>query len=397
MQTQTTNRRWASLILGCVVMAFLGLIYAWSIFVAPLESEFQWNRAQTSFTFTMSIIFFIIGLISSGPISGKLGKRGAMLISAACAFIGFALCSRISSLTQLYIFYGVFVGFGVGVANNALVSSIVKWFPEKTGLASGVLMMGFGLGSMLMGPLAVQLMADIGWRSTFFYMSIAFAAILALGSFLVKLPPENSATAQSGGAESQDMSIKQVLSSSSYWMYFFWFVLVMAGGLLILGHASPYAQDLGATASQAAVAAGVLSLCNGLGRILCGLAYDKFGLKTSMRLTTGYLILAAVLLIASTLTSSMALMYAGFIFTGLSYGGGPTTSSTFAGSFYGMKHFSENYGAVSAGMAPGALLGPYLAGVLRTSGNGYLSSLVCMLVFGAVAMCVLNLIKKPEA
>ena len=392
----TTTKRWIKLGVGCIMMTLLGLVYAWSVFVAPLEKEFGWTRSQTSFTFTVSMIFFILGLIASGFLSNVLSKRKITIASALCLLLGFFLCSRVSSLPGLYVAYGVLVGFGVGLANNALVSSIVKWFPEKTGLASGILMMGFGLGGLILSPLAVALMGTYGWRTTFLGFGVAFSAILAAGSLVVVMPPADYAVAGGGskksGAVPVDMPIAKVLGAKSYWLYILWFAMIMAGGLLVIGHASPYAMGLGATSAFAAIATGVLSLSNGVGRVLTGVVFDKFGLKASMFMMTSLLILASVLLILSSATGSLTLMLIGFMVTGLSYGGGPPTSSTFAMTFYGPKHFSINYAAVSAGMIPGALLGPMLAASLYAGSGGYMTSFVAMLFFAVPAMLFLWMI-----
>ena len=389
----TSGKRMLMLACGSVAMLFLGLIYAWSNFVKPLEEEFGWSRSQTSFTFTVSIAFFVVGLITSGWLSQKMSKRSVMLIAAASMMAGFVLCSFASSLLALYFCYGVLVGFGVGVANNALVSTIVKWFPGRTGAASGVLMLGFGLGGMILGPTAVNLMAAWGWRTTFLWFGVVFAVIMALVSLTLKMPPAEAGSASAGGSSgTKELSGAEAMRTGSFWLFIAWFTLMMAGGLIVIGHASPYAQDLGLTVQNAAVAVGVFSLSNGIGRILTGVVFDKFGLRRSMLLTTLYLVISAAALVASEMAASVPLMFVGFVFAGLSYGGGPTTSSTFASSRFGMKHFAMNYALVSSGMIPGAILGPFLAGALRDSSGQYLTSFIAMLVFGAAGCCLWNFV-----
>lgn len=402
----TNNKRWGYLAVGTVMMVLLGLIYAWSIFVAPLEAEFGWTRAETSLTFTICMSFFVIGLIANGFLSRRISARAVLLVSAVFLLAGFGACSRVTTVAGLYLAYGVLVGFAVGAANNALVSTLVKWFPGQTGLASGILMMGFGLGGMVLGSVATSLMQSIGWRSTFLLLGIGFAVIIALGSLAIKPPPAEIAAPARAAAPvtaNPDRTAGEMLRRPSFWLYICWFTLVMAGGLIVIGHAAPFVGELltplqpdpAKIAAQAALFTGILSLCNGLGRVLTGVVYDRFGLRRSMLFTTLYLAVAAVLLIAAERLHSPALVVLGFIFTGLSYGGGPTTSSTFSSGFYGMRHFAMNYALVSAGLIPGALLGPYLAGVLHTASGGYLTSFLTMLVFAGVAVVFARLIRKP--
>lgn len=393
------NSRWIKVGLGTVVMLVLGLIYAWSIFAQPLEQEFGWTRDQTSLVFTISIVFFVVGLLVTGFASKRIAHRWLMLLAGVLLFVGFIACSYITKLSQLYLFYGVGIGLAVGIANNALVSSIVAWFPDKKGLASGILMMGFGLGGFLLSGMTERLLRQYGFRKVFLYFGIVFGIVVILGSFLTTRPTATQAAV--GAKKTQDSNelknypLTQVLRLASYWLYIVWFSLVMAGGLLIIGHASPFAQQIGLGTSAAAMAAGLLSLSNGVGRVFTGVIADRYGLEKTMRLNTILLIFSALLLIAATLVNSTVLLVAGYLFTGLFYGGGPTTSSLYASSKYGTSHFAENYAAVSAGMIPGAL-GPYLAGVLARSTGGYLASFLCMLGFGIVAFVVLKPMQKQQ-
>lgn len=391
-------KRWAMLAVGTLIMILLGLIYAWSIFVAPLEAEFGWSRSQTSLTFTICMTFFVLGLLGNGFFSRRISGRVTLWMSAVLLFAGFGLCSRITTLSGLYIAYGVLVGFAVGIANGALVGTLMKWFPDRGGIASGILMMGFGMGGMILGSLATTLMRpeSLGWRNTFLLFGIGFAAIIALGALAVKSPPpgyaESLATAPAQKKTTADtdkpvdLPAAQVLRQSSFWLYIAWFTLLMGGGLIVIGHAAPFVTAMGATGATAAVFTGILSLSNGIGRVVTGLVHDRLGLRKGMLFTCVTLILAAGLLILASLTGLLFLIVLAFILTGLSYGGGPTTSSTFSSRFYGMKHFTMNYAITSAGLIPAALLGPYLAGQLYTSSGGYLSSFITMFAFAVIAL-----------
>lgn len=402
MSTVKYNRG-AALAVGTVMMVLLGLIYAWSIFVAPLEAEFGWTRAQTSMTFTVSISFFVIGLISNGFLSRRFAPRTLLLFAAAIMLAGFMLCSRVYSLPGLYISYGVLIGFAVGIANNALVSTVVMWFPGHTGKASGILMMGFGLGGMVLGSLATALMGVMGWRGTFMLFGVIFAVVIALGALIMRRPPQDKPAATGTPVDDRtQFTAGQVVCRGSFWIYILWFTLITGGGLFVIGHAAPFIRELMGTSVDAekiaytsAMFTGILSLCNGLGRLLTGIVYDKLGLRRSMTLTTLYLIAAAILLILANQIASLPLVFIGFMLTGLSYGGCPTTSSTFASEFYGRKNFAINYAIVSAGLIPGALFGPYLAGVMRTASGGYLTSFIVMLCFAAGGMIFVHLLRKP--
>ncbi|MDR1069130.1 MAG: MFS transporter, partial [Clostridiales Family XIII bacterium] len=144
-----------TLITGTIMLLFLGLIYAWSIFRGPLEAIFPWSKTQISLTFTISIACFCVGGFLGGRLYSRLKAKFIILISAAFVLVGFSFITLLlsderatASLWVLYIFYGVFGGLGVGISYNAILSSVTPWFPGRAGLASGVLLLGFGVGAL---------------------------------------------------------------------------------------------------------------------------------------------------------------------------------------------------------------------------------------------------------
>jgi MFS transporter, OFA family, oxalate/formate antiporter len=207
-----TNNRWLYVIIGIVLFLFLGLLYAWSLFIAPLEKDFGWTRTQTSLIFTISIIFFCLGGIAGGFITGRKSPGFTILISAVLLLFGFAASSKIQSLTAIFITYGVISGFGIGLSYNTVISTVTRWFPEKPGVISGFLLMGFGLGGMLLGSTANLLIKTMGWRETFLLLGVAFGIIVFMGSRIMKFPPSDyvfpaaSAKAKNAGVECMELN-----------------------------------------------------------------------------------------------------------------------------------------------------------------------------------------------
>ncbi len=186
-----TNNRWFYVVIGIILFLFLGLLYAWSLFIAPLEKDFGWTRSQTSLIFTISIIFFCLGGIAGGFITGRKSPGFTILVSAVLLLCGFAASSQINSLPAIFITYGVISGFGIGLSYNAVISAVTRWFPEKPGVISGFLLMGFGLGGMLLGSTANSLIKAMGWRETFLLLGIAFGIVVFIGSRLLMFPPSD--------------------------------------------------------------------------------------------------------------------------------------------------------------------------------------------------------------
>lgn len=392
--------RWLYLVIGIVMLLLLGLIYAWSVFVAPLEVEFGWSRSETSMTFSICMSMFCIGGVVSGFLSKRMPLRVSVWLCALLVLIGFFLASRIQSLAGLYITYGVFVGLGVGLAYNAVISTFVKWFPDKQGLASGLLLMGFGFGGMLLGTVCTQAISAIGWRATFRTLGIVMACIILLCSYFVRPPKENVvfptgrskrlADKESG----QELSSKQMLIRPSFWMFYLWAVVLSAAGLMLIGHATPFALDLGVEAAQAAVLAGLISIFNGSGRVVMGIAYDLLGRKVTMLIISSIMILSSGVLLLSLITSSIPIMTAGFVLTGFAYGGIMPTNSSVVGRLYGMKNYSLNFSILNTCIIPASFGGPYLAGIVQTASGSYSGMAVVMIACGVVAI-VVSLKLKP--
>ncbi len=248
-----TNNRWFYVIVGIILFLFLGLLYAWSLFIAPLEKDFGWTRTQTSLIFTISIIFFCLGGIAGGFITGKKSPGFTILVSAVLLLCGFAASSQINSLIAIFITYGVISGFGIGLSYNAVISSVTRWFPEKPGVISGFLLMGFGLGGMLLGSTASSLIKAMGWRETFLLLGIAFGIVVFIGSRLLVYPPSDyvfpkaSVKAKNASIKGLEINSSLMLKRPTFWKYLVWSILTTAMGLAVISNAAPFAADLKAT------------------------------------------------------------------------------------------------------------------------------------------------------
>src|SRR5438045_1963056 len=167
----------------------LGSLYAWSVFVLPLEKEFGWTRAQTSWVFTIAIVCFALSFVAAGRLQDIKGPRLPAAIGGALVGGGFLLASRTSSLAALYIAFGVIVGIGNGFGYATPIPVASKWFPDRRGLVVGLMVGGYGAGSAIFGPLATALIGSVGWRATFQILGILFFAMGMIGTWLLKNPP----------------------------------------------------------------------------------------------------------------------------------------------------------------------------------------------------------------
>ena len=204
---------------GTLVLFFAGLIYAWSVISAPIAEEFpQWTKAQLSLTFTLAMITFCAGQLICGALAGKIKPRYSVLAAAALLSAGFYIASRAQSLTALYLGFGLTCGFGSGLAYNSVISTVVKWFPDKTGLVSGVMLMGFGGGSFVIGKLFEALTPEEigGWRLSFAVLGALCGLVLAVCSFLF-VNPQGQAKA-AGPASAHDSPPARTLREPAFWL-----------------------------------------------------------------------------------------------------------------------------------------------------------------------------------
>lgn len=395
------TKRIIPLIAGAFIYLSIGLIYAWSIFVKPLETEFGWNRTETSLTFTISMICFCIGGVISGIMLKKKSGRFIIMLSAVLLAAGFLLSSRVETLAGIYISYGVFCGFGVGLAYNANISTVIKWFPDKVGLVSGILLMCFGGGGLILGSIASGLIEAMGFRTTFIILAFTFAVILFIGGIFIKPPGEKDALPQkkikSKGNESfgTEVSTMEMLKRKSFWLYFTWSAVLTGAGLAVIGHAAVAAQDIGATVQQAALIMGIVSVSNGVGRVVVGLIFDRFGRKISVIWSNVTMVIAFVLLLLAVSTQTLAFFIIGAVVIGLAYGSVPPTNAAYVNLFYGSKNYALNFSVMNTAIIPGSILGPLLAGAIKTATGSYFNAFAIILGMAAFAYLLQVAIKRP--
>lgn len=388
--------RWFYLTVGVILLLFLGLIYAWSVFRIPLEQEFGWTKSESSVTFSIAMIMFCLGGVASGIITARKGHRFTLFCCALFLASGFFSASRIHSLLGIYITYGGLCGFGVGLGYNASISTLVKWFPDKQGLVSGIALMGFGLGGMILGTLGARLILSLGWRTTFMIFSAAFAIIFVLGTILLKASSPAFLQQITTGNQKQATSLEEIdfrtmLHRRNFWLYFLFAFILSAAGLAILNISANYAADiLNSSLTEAAAIAGVISITNGLGRVISGQLFDMKGYRVTMIFICILFAIAGGFLILSESARTLPILLTAFIFIGLGYGAVPPINSAFTAKFFGNKNYPLNYSIMNLCILPASIIGP-------TCANGsYMTTFLTILFFTVIAcIAMLGIRQKP--
>lgn len=396
-----------------VLLMFFGLIYAWSLFVDPLEAEFGWDRSATSVVFTLSIITFCAGMLAAGALEARTSPRTVMLITAACLGLGLVASAFTESLPFIYATYGVLVGAGVGLGTDVVMSVTLKWFPDKQGLASGAMLMGFGGGTMLLSPIVTAMLGALGWRATFAALGIAFVVLVGAGAFIMKLPtpeyvrPLLEKARQNATVAAVDMTGAQMVRTPTFWMFMVYLMLVTCGGLALISQAVPAAMELLAAPGAgslpeaealmlATAAMGSVSAANGLGRLINGFIWDKFGYRLCLTLIAVAFAAGMLCCAFAMIGSNFPLLVIGFVLLGLMYGANMCSMSAMVGTFFGPKYYGINYAIATCQMIPAAIIGPQILALSQMGSGSYLGAFWVFFFVALAALAVSFFIKPPK-
>ena len=398
------GNRWVQLAVGTGMLMFSGFIYGWSLFKNPLNELFpQWTLSQLSLTFTISMIFAGVGGFCAGNLSKKHSPRYILMLSALMLLVGFQILALSNpdepqkSLLILYACYGVIASTGVGFSYNNVISTVSKWFPDKLGFAYGVMMMGFGLGALFLGGIAISLIDKLGVLKAFRVLGIMLFLVMALGS-LILTTPEKGKEDKGNLQDVKGMTTKEMISSSSFWAFILWAIISNTAIFMVVNSAASIAMAFGATA----IVGMVVSVFNGIGRVSVGTLYDKLGRRKTMLINTTVLFLGGIALIVGAKQSEKTFILMGLICVGFAFGGNPPISSSYIRHQYGEKCFPVNFSIGNFSTIPSSIAGPMLSSMLITnSGGKYESTFISIIICAAVSLVLLKVIeticKKSDA
>ena len=400
------NKRWLYLISGVFTMLFSGVLYAWSILKIPFKNEFNWSDSVLAFNFTLTMCFFCLGAFFGSFICKKFGPKITLILSGVLVGVGFVTTGLLSEQIPylLYLTYAVLSGTGIGISYNVVVSTVNSWFPDKKGFSSGCLMMGFGISTLLLGNIISALFenANVGWSKAYILLGVVVAVVLVLAGLVLRTPsvdvefpaPKAKKNTQKENFETRDFSTKEMLKSFTFWRAFVFMALITAVGNSVISFARDLVISVDAAPALATTLVGVLSVFNGIGRILTGAIYDSLGRKTTMLASNILTIFAAGLTLVAVQTNSLPLCIIGLCLTGLSYGSCPTMTSAFTASFYGTKYFSTNYSLTNFNLIVASFIATFSNSLLISTGS-YTAPFVMLLILAVGALGLNFTIRKP--
>ena len=390
--------RWLPVLGGILMNLALGSLYAWSVFVLPLEQEFGWSRSQTSWVYTVAIVSFALTFVLAGRLQDLKGTKicafaGGLLVSA-----GFLLSSRTTTLVSLYVFFGLVVGIGNGFGYATPIPVASKWFPDKRGLVVGLMVGAYGGGQAIFGPLAsAYLIPSFGWRAAFQILGVMFLVMTMAGTLLIRNPPAGfrpaNWTPAKAAVASADVTTRDMLATPTF--YFLWiaYCLGATAGQMTISQLVPFARAAGLGATVATYSLIVTSLGNAAGRILSGWLSDRIGRLPTLKTMV---LLSAVAMPALFLWRTQVIPY--FVLVAAVYYCYGTQLSVFASTtadFYGTRHLGLNYGLLFTAWGAAGIIGPALAGRVFDSFGDYRYAFYAAGGFALLAFLSLSMAKSP--
>lgn len=406
MASQNLKKRYLYLITGVFTMLFSGVLYAWSILKTPFKADYAWSDSVLALNFTLTMCFFCLGAFFGSLICKKIGPKITLILAGVLVGIGFSATGLLSAETPalLYLTYAVLAGTGIGISYNVVVSTVNAWFPDKKGFCSGCLMMGFGISTLLLGNVISKFfeMPNIGMSKAYIILGVVIGVVLVFAGLVLQRPgadvvfPEVKTKKASvkEAFEVRDFSTKEMLKSFTFWRAFAFMALITAVGNSVISFARDLVLSVDAAPALATTLVGVLSVFNGVGRILTGAVYDKLGRKLTMLASNILTILAAGLTLVAVTIHSLPLCIVGLCLTGISYGSCPTMTSAFTASFYGAKYFPTNYSLTNFNLIVASFIANASNALLISSG-GYTAPFILLLALSVGALGLNFTIKKP--
>lgn len=379
------RNRWLIALSAIGIHICIGSVYAWSVLTRPIMTTMGWSLKETTWTFSLAILFLGLSAGLLGNVAEKMGPKKSGLLSTlffGIGMLGTAYALNEANLILLYIFYGLIGGIGLGVGYITPVSTLVKYFPRNRGFATGLAIMGFGFASLIAGPLMQWLTTHYGLVETFQILGVTYIIVMIASSLYLKPPTNTIGTNNTESATNErklTVRTTQVLNrglnaheamrtwqfSALWWIFF----INITCGIGLLAVASPMAQEIvGMTANEAASMVGIIGLLNGLGRIVWSTVSDYIGRPFTYMLFFAIETLA-FLALANTTTAFIFQILVFAIIT--CYGGGFACMPAYLSDLFGTKQLSAIHGRILTAWGMAGIAGPTLVSFLRESTHSY--------------------------
>lgn len=393
------KNRWLMALAAVGVHICIGSVYAWSVYVNPIKAEMDWTLTDVTIAFSIAIFFLGLSAALMGKFVERNGPRVAAIIAAVLFGLGTAgsgLAILMESKLLLYFFYGVLGGCGLGIGYISPVSTLVKWFPDKRGLATGLAIMGFGFASAIWGPTIKVLISEMGVALTFMTLGAVYFVIMFTSALYLEKPEEGylpegfKKKVESGHkilkADLAMMTVNEAVKTPRFYGLWLMLFINVTCGIAIIGVASPLLQEvLGISALVAAAAVGLMGIFNGAGRIFWA------SLSDYLTRPIVYIIFFATQAVAFYVLPSITeiiIFQVVLYFIMSCYGGGFASIPAYIGDIFGTKELGAIHGYILTAWAAAGLVGPLIISIVKDSTGSYAETLYVFSGFFVVALII---------
>ncbi len=405
MRALNTNKnRWLIALSAIAIHISIGSTYAYSVYTKPIGESIGWKATEVTLAFTIAIVFLGLSAATFGRMVEKIGPRksatiAAVLFSTGQVGAGFAVANEI--LPLFHIMYGVVGGVGLGIGYISPVSTLVKWFPDRRGLATGMAVFGFGAGALITSPIAARLIESVGVHTTFYILGTCYFILMLSGASYITRPPQGWApNVQAVVKESNTKKLKEDLAqltaneaikTKRFWLLWGMIFINISSGIMIISVASPLSQEMvGLNVAAAASMVGLMGIFNGGGRIGWSSASDYIQRPTVFLIFFSIQIFAFLTLPHVT----NVILFQILIFSIMTvYGGGFATLPAFIGDIFGTKELGAIHGYILTAWSLAGVVGPIVVSYIHDSTGTYTPAFLVFTILLVVALFLTILIR----
>lgn len=401
-----SNRGWHVTTAGTGALLAMGVLYAWSVFKFYIPDEWGWTDSQKSLPYSVAIVVIPIMTMVGARLLGKFNPRVMITMGGIFAGLGVVLSSLSTSPWMFTITFGVLLGTGIGFVYSSAIPAALKWFPaSKTGLISGIVVAGFGMGSAWVAPLARLMIRSIGIQPTMLYMGIGMIIVVVIFAQFVKLPPagfvqqEDSSPLHTNKSITTNFTTVETLRTWQFFIIWITFAFASGASLMVIGNLAPIIDDQVGLPALSAIAVSALAIGNGGGRVLYGMLSDKFGriamLKVAFVIQALLVLLMSIIVKGSSLANIPTIIVI-VILIGVNFGANLSVFPAITKDYFGSKNFAMNYGMVFTAWGIGGFMLSQLASAIKDATGSFTNAYFLSSAMLIIAALAIGLLKTPQ-
>ena len=387
------KNRWIIVLAAVGIHISIGSVYAWSVYVTPIKTSMNWSLTDVTITFSVAIFFLGLSAALLGKFVEEKGPRVAASIAAilfGLGTIGSGFAISMESKILLYLTYGVLGGTGLGIGYISPVSTLVKWFPDRRGMATGLAIMGFGFASAISGPAIKILIDEVGISNTFYILGSIYFTLMFVSAQYLSTPPEGYMPKGFSPSEiKEDLSyltrMEAIKTGRFYGLWIMLFINITCG-IAIISVASPLLQEvIGVSAIYAASAVGLMGIFNGIGRIVWASISDYL---TRPIVFVLFFITQIIAFYTLTTVNDILIFQIALYYIMTCYGGAFASIPAYIGDIFGTKQLGAIHGFILTAWALAGLIGPIIISYVQDTTGSYVGTLNIFIIFFFIALLV---------